>query len=988
VDLTAGAAAMAESRKSALSCVNAKGRGANLSTDKLTFGPFELYPDRRLLLEDGRPTRLGSRALDILVALAQRPGEIVGKGELIASVWPDTVVEEANLRVHVAALRKLLGDGRNGARFIENVPGRGYCFVAPVGRTEAQSPPDPGASAPARASTLPAALTRIIGREPDVRALTARAPRRRLVTIVGPGGIGKTTLALVAAERLAPAYRDGVVFVDLALLGDAALLPSALASAFGMPTRTEDATVALAAYLQDKAMLVVLDSCEHLVEATTKLAELLLRAAPGLDVMVTSTERLRAEGEWVHRLSPLAVPAPSREISAVEALRSPAVQMFVDRAAATIGGFNLVDAQAAAVCEICRRLDGMPLAIELAAGRADTFEPRELAALLDDRFRVLNRGRRTAMPRHRTLRAMLDWSYGLLSRPEQRVLRRLAVFNGGFGLTAASAVVGDADGLDAIAIEDCLMSLVAKSLVATESGDADTQYRLLDTTRAYAREELATAGEHAPYARRHAEHFRAVFERAEAEWDTRPTEEWLAAIVRQLGNLRSALDWAFAPEGARNGELAIGVALTVAAVPVWCQLSLVDEGLRHVERALAVIEAEPGDDRRRTRLLAALGWLQMYATTGVDRSAAAWRAALTGAARLGDTDYQLRATWALWADRQNHGAFRESLDLARRFQALAADAADPADRLVADRMLGASLHFLGEQTEARAQIERFLVGYSAPQRRSHAVRFQFDQRVTARITLARILWVQGFADQAMRDVETNVADAAALGHGLSLCNALAQAACPIALLVGDLDAAERFTAMLRRGTAEQALDVWRAYADCFDGEIMIRRGRHTAGLRLLEPALDELRRANFVQYRTAFLAALAHGLTVAGQLGEARAAVGEALTQCERTGECWSLSELLRLQAEIVLLLGEPDAATEAEASFQRSLATARDQGALSWELRAATSLAAFWRARHRHAEGRDILSGVLARFTEGFGTADLRLAKTLLNELERDAAD
>jgi predicted ATPase/DNA-binding winged helix-turn-helix (wHTH) protein len=950
----------------------------------LAFGPFELHPVRRLLLEAGKPLRLGSRAFDILVALAQRAGEVVGKDELIARVWPGTSVEEANLRVHVAALRKALGDGRPGLRFVANVPGRGYCFVAPVTATSQEPRPaaGPDPAEPGRARNVPAPLTRAIGRADEVRALAAQLPRRRFVTVAGPGGIGKTTVALAAAEGLAAAYPDGAVFVDLAPVGDPSLVPGALASALGLAIRSEDRVPGLVAFLRDKAMLVVLDGCEHVVEAAAALAEAILKGAPGLGVLATSREPLRAEGEWVQRLPPLGLPPASAALTAAEAQQFPAVELFVERASACLDSFEIGDAEAPVVAEICRRLDGIALAIEMAAGRVDSLGLRELAALLDDRFRVLTRGRRTALPRHQTLRATLDWSHGSLPGPERTVLRRLSAFNGGF-TPAAAREVAAGGGIARPEVGDLLASLVAKSLVAAELGDAGMHYRLLDTTRAYARERLDESGEAEGCARRHAEHHRRLFERAEAEWDTRPTAEWLAAYARQIDDLRAALDWAFSP----GGDAAVGVALTVAAVPLWCQLSLVDEGLGRVERALAVFETGPDrDGRRGMRLRAALGWLQMYAAAGVERSAAAWRTALGLAEGLGDADYQLRALWALWADRQNRGEFRESLALAQRFRALAARAPDPADRLVGDRMAGASLHFLGDQAGARERIERVLGRYVAPVRRSHAVRFQFDQRATARNTLARVLWLQGLPDRAMREVEGNVEDALSMGHALTLCNTLARAACPVGLLAGDLAAAGRFAAMLRRSTTEHALDVWHAYADCYEGELLVRRGDPGAGLRLLQPAIDELRRVGFAQYLTAFLGALARGLAGTGRADEALAAVEEALERCARTGEGWCLAELQRLRGEALAALGAPGADSAAEAAFQEALRTARGQGALSWELRSATSLAGLWRGQGRHREARDLLAPVRARFEEGSGTADLLRATGLLEELRRAA--
>jgi predicted ATPase/DNA-binding winged helix-turn-helix (wHTH) protein len=954
-----------------------------VSEPVVTFGPFQLLAEQRLLLENGKPVALGSRALDILLALVESAGAVVSKEQLIARVWPDTVVEEANLRVHIAALRKALGDGHNGRRFISNIPGRGYSFVAAVDRQQGSAgASETPAPRPGRTYNLPARLTRLIGRAEVVCTLVAQLPQRRLITIAGPGGVGKTSVALAVADASATSYRDGAAFIDLAPIADPLLVPSALASVLGLALRSGDPIPRLVSALHDRQMLIVLDCCEHVIEPAAVLVEALLKHAPGVSVLATSREPLRADGEWVHRLPPLGLPPPSITLTAKEALQWPAVQLFVERASAGLGGFELADAEAPVVAEICRRLDGIALAIEFAAGRVEAFGVQGLTTLLNDRFKVLTRGRRTALPRQQTLRATLDWSYEHLPQPEQFTLRRLSIFNGVFTLDAAREVVTD-DDIPSENIHDRLASLIAKSLVVTGVSDADLHYRLLDTTRAYALEKLDESGERERRARRHAEYYRGLFERAETEWETRPTREWLTHYGREIDNLRAALAWAFSPAG----DTSVGIALAVAAVPLWFQLSLVDECLGWVERALAALDMAPEqNERRRMQLYAALGWLQMYATAKLENSTAAWRTALRLAEELGDTDYQLRALWALWADRINHAEFREALTLASQFRSRSARAGNVADQLVGDRITGASLHFLGNQAGARECIERMLERYTTPISRSHAVRFQFDQRVTARYTLARVLWLQGFADQAVRDVTDNIEQAVSQNHVLSLCNALAQSACPIALLVGDFGMAERYTAMLRSHTTKNSLDVWRAYADGFDGERLIRCGDLDGGLSLLRRAVDELWHAGFVQYHTAFLIALALGLVHAGQAADARVMIEKALQRCERTGESWALAELHRIRGKTLLSEQTSSANPAVEAAFLQSLDIAREQKVLSWELRTAVSLAKLWRDQRRLREARDLLTSIYPRFTEGFGTSDLVSAVAVMNELDQPA--
>jgi predicted ATPase/DNA-binding winged helix-turn-helix (wHTH) protein len=458
------------------------------------FGPFRLFPARQLLLEGAAPVRLGSRALEILAALVERPGELVSKDELTARVWPHTVVEESSLKVHVAALRRVLGEGRRGRRFIATVSGRGYRFVAPVEHSNPAVPPAYQNGVPVSAHNLPASLTRMIGRAETIDALGRQLSQHRLVTVVGPGGIGKTTVAIAAAEALIAAYDRGVRFVDLAPMGDPQFVPGAVAAAVGLAIHSENTATVLTTYLRSKRILLVLDSCEHVIEAAASLAEQIISGAPNVHILATSREPLRLRGEQVQRLSPLASPPSSPGLTAAEALTFPAVQLFTERAAESLEGFELSDADAPVVADICRKVEGIALGIELAATRIDALGVRTLSTLLDDRFRLLRQERRTYLSRHRSLAASLDWSYAALPEAERTILCRLSVVAGPFTVEAASAVAAGA-GIAPSEVIDGIENLVAKSLLSAEVSGPVAEYRLLDTTRAYALEKLAESGE-------------------------------------------------------------------------------------------------------------------------------------------------------------------------------------------------------------------------------------------------------------------------------------------------------------------------------------------------------------------------------------------------------------------------------------------------------------------------------------------------------------
>lgn len=473
----------------------------------LTFSSFRFFPARRLLYEADRPLRLGGRAVDILHVLLERAGEIVTKEQLIAHVWPDTVVEEGNLRVHVAALRKTLGDGGSGPRHIESVVGRGYCFIAPVLRSDEAAPAAIAAAAATAAAAaeaaepcaLPPPMQRMVGRAHTVATLGAQLAERRFVSIVGTGGMGKTTVALAIAEAVQAAGRR-VCLVDLAPLNDPAQVPAALAAALGQ----QEAAADPAAALRGQDMLIVFDSCEHLLEAVSVLAEQILRGTTAVKLLATSREPLRADGEWVHRLPALEQPPEGAALTLEQAMAYPSVQLFVERVQASAAAPALGDADVAAMGELCRRLDGIPLALELAAARVELFGVRGLAARLDDSFLLLKGGRRTAKVRHRTLEATLDWSYALLGDTERAVLRRLSVFRHSFTLEAALQLGEGGEVRPGEAME-ALSNLVSKSLLAAVSEGGAARYRLLDTTRSYAAAKLADSGEQAAVLARYAE---------------------------------------------------------------------------------------------------------------------------------------------------------------------------------------------------------------------------------------------------------------------------------------------------------------------------------------------------------------------------------------------------------------------------------------------------------------------------------------------------
>jgi predicted ATPase/DNA-binding winged helix-turn-helix (wHTH) protein len=944
----------------------------------ISFGPFRLLAEQRLLLEGDKPVRLGNRAFDILTALVESAGEVVGKEKLIARAWPQTFVEEANLKIQVSALRRVLGDCQEGNRYIVTVVGRGYNFVAPL-RIDEPSQTLPPATVPAAAlHNLPLAVTRMIGREEAVRALIARLLRQRLVTIVGPGGIGKTTAALAVAERMTAEYEHGVWLIDLASLGDARLVPSAVATVLSLQIPAEDPIHGLVAAVSDNRMLLLLDNCEHVIDEVASLATALLGGAKGVDILATSREPLGVAGENEYRLGPLGSPPASSKLSAAEAAAFPAVQLFVERVTAIVEDFALTDENTSLVLELCRGLDGLPLAIEFAAPGVEVLGLEGLAARLDDSLPLLGSRRRGRVPRHRTMRAVIDWSYGLLSEGEQLFFSALGIFSGGFTVEAAAAVAMDSAtiGIETI---DRLADLVAKSLVVADVSGAKPRFRLLETTRAYAIEKLGESGERQHVARRHANFYRSLFERAEDESVARVADDWLSDYACEIDNLRAALDWGFSA----GGDGLIAGALTAAGAPLWMRLSLLEECRSRAHKALGIRGIR--DPRLEMRLHAALG----ASTSEASELGSAFTKALDIAESLGQTEYQLRALRGLYSYHNASGRYRVALPFAQKFYALTAAGSAANDRLFGERMMGVAKHFLGDQSTAHRHLELVLTQVAAddrgpdgmrPRTDSYIIRFHTDLRISARMYLARVLWLQGLSDQAVHTAQKSIEEAQAAGHALSLCTALALAACPIALWTGNLPMAANYARQLLDHSRRHFLPLWNAYGSLFHRIVAIRSGDLDGGVPVPHVSVRELAGPNVTFRFLTGLVELAEALTHAGRIADGLAVVEAGMEQSEAG---WLTPELLRLKGELLLLQRTAAGAETAEGLFRQALDGARRQEMLSWELRAATSLARLLRHQGRPADAIAYLRPVYNRFTEGLGTADLVAAKQLLDKAD-----
>ncbi|MEJ0019605.1 MAG: winged helix-turn-helix domain-containing protein [Acetobacteraceae bacterium] len=941
------------------------------------FGPFRLTASERLLTKGDEPVAVGGRALDILVMLVERAGEVVTRRELIDRVWPDIIVEEANLRVHLAGLRKLLGEGKDGARYITNVPGRGYCFVSPVRR----SWPDSGgaqATAPATAATaapkLPAPLARMIGRQAAVATLRTLLTTHRFVNIVAPGGMGKTTVAVAVAHAMLHEFDDAAYFVDLGAVTDGALVASAVAAAVGCFVRTADPVPGLLAFLVDKRALLILDSCEHVIEAVAALTERLFSEAPHVHLLATSRELLRVEGENVYLLHPLETPMDDGELTAAQALDWPAVQLFMERAAASGYRVELSDADASTAVSICRRLDGIALAIELAASRVGAYGLRGTAELLGNRFGLLWQGRRTALPRHQTLQAMLDWSYNLLSPREQTILCRLSVFVGHFTLEAALAVAGDTPA-DAAQVANAIAGLVDKSLVWNSAIDGATYHRLLDTTRAYAAIKLAEGGDPATVAQRHARHYADHLTRIAL------SAHGLGSAPEHsphMGNIRAALEWSLS----ETGDSTIGVELAARSAPLFLAASLLAECERWCRRALTALP-DDGDRHVELALQEALAISSMFTRGNGSDVLAGIQRGLDLAVALGDRRRQIHLHAGLNVFLTRIGAFREALDAAGTSVAIAAEIGDPGAVVIAEWMLGVVHHLIGNQQAAQFHCERGLE-LAATWDHIDVDFFGYDHRVRALVTLARALWLRGRPEQALHVTRQAIDEATRRDHPVTLCIAYIYAI-PVYLWTGDLEGARAGITQLIAHGGKYSLGPYHAVGMALQGELAVQEGRTVAGVQLLRQALATLQAERHNILAPGFYRALAEGLARCGQFAEAEATIADAIGAAGDAQERFDLPDLLRTRGEILLSIPQPDLVA-AEESLIGAVDLARERAAPGWELRAALPLARLWISKGRAREALDLLTGLLQHFREDYTMPDLEAARGLLHELHEHA--
>lgn len=920
----------------------------------LGFGPFLLYRTQRRLLDNGQPVRIGSRALDLLIVLVEHAGQVLSREALMRHLWPREVVEENTLRVHVAALRKVIGSDQHQGRYIANVPGRGYSFIAEVFThredTDTSSLIAPGAT------RLPAVLARIVGRDEAVATLSALLQTQRFVSIVGAGGLGKTSVALLVAEATCARHAQGAWFVDLASVPAGASVTEAFASAMQVPTVAGDLASRLLKHLTRQQALIVVDNCEHVLEPLAPLLERILDECPDVRILATSREPVRAAGEWVHLLAALAFPLDSEPLSVQDALRFSAIQLFAERAKAGDDQFELTQDNLAQAIEVCRQLDGIPLAIELTAALVRVFSLRGVMNGLGEKLLTLGRGRRMAVSRHQTLHAMLDWSHQLLSPVEKKVLHHLSVFTTGMSMACAVAVAED-DDLTAADVRLTVAALSTKSWLYADALTEPVRFHMHGLARTFAQEQLRASGAWDRATRRHADHMLTKIQEARQDWARLDRAAWLDRYAPFSVDVRTAISRTLhQPDGTARAE-----ALMADAWVLGFQLHQFADYLALAKQILRALEDQGGDpmaELRMHRIIALLDGPQISPRT---RDTFHGEKALALAKQIGSDELLTSCLVINFLEKVSNGDYKGALENGLYLQARADRMNDPLATASCERMLAVSHHLLGHHDIAKDMAQRVIAhqGWKPSFALPATV---LSQQAGARIVLARTAWLQGRPDTAQTLCQQLVHAAIEEGD-VALSQAIGLAALPVALWRGDWAGARALTVRLRHEASRRGLVFeWAAWLETIDA--------------IIELGADNPQCAQ-VLHANSNLIPVDHAVTFN------RHGLDERACERARSGLVgWCAPEVMRAQALAWLDTGEvpPGRQAQAEALLEASLRLARQQGALAWVLRSATSLAQVWAGGPRAQEGMDLLAGVLAQFTEGLDTRDVLLARAVLN--------
>ncbi|MET3667203.1 winged helix-turn-helix domain-containing protein [Caulobacter sp. 1776] len=926
------------------------------------FGPFHLHKRHRKLLCGTEEVRIGGRGMDVLVALAERQGQLVRKRELIQAAWPDTFVQEANLKVTVAYIRRALRRHAPAGEFIKTIVGRGYWLSA-------EGPPDEGP--PPRSALAAAPLPQrqdIIGREVEIDRVKALLRVSRLVSVVGAGGIGKTTLVSGVAHDLAAQSGAPVAFVDLSGVTREEFVADALATALAVSSGGASLQ-GLCSILARQRMLLVLDTCEHVLSAVSHICEVLLARTAHLRILTTSREILRARSERVLWLNALAFPSNDQFDEIESAMRYPAPRLLVRRAYEE-RGHAPQDSDAQALVQICREVDGSPLAIELVAARVAARGARTALAELRNNVLVLRRRHGGEPRRQRTLLDTMKWSYSLLTAHEASALQACSVFAGVFGHEAVLELAGSV-ALSPIEIIDALAGLRSKSMVAVEHREGGLVFRLLDSTRAFAEALLERRDEAAFVYSAHARWVLKMLGQAAADQPAMSPRLWRAAYAHLIYDMRKALDWTLR----RSADRLLGVELVAAGLPLCHDLSLSGEIRANCELALSELrrlgDREPSLE---LRLVVALASVSTYLATDSNQASALFQRAIELARATGDPQAECRALGAFATYELMRGRVDNVAGALMAMRPVAARANQPA-ALWEEEQLRAQYEIrICDFDAAHARVQR-LFGEMQGEAQRAVPSFQIHQKMNVQVQLAALNWLTGHSRDAIRVAETAAVDARQVQHGLTLVHCLAQGVVWTLIQAGEYEAVLPHIETLQSAIYRHGIAAWVPVADTYSAVIAAYLGQRPDPARLRSAFYGV--RAGVVQIRhDARFTLIADAMIANGQAGDAAEIIQHVF---DTNAEPWGKSELLRLKAAIEQAHGRTSQARDLLFS---AVETARASGSIAWTLRAVSDLASLSRGTAWEQESLCDLASICERFAGEYETRDLRTARRFLTEI------
>ncbi|MER8573716.1 winged helix-turn-helix domain-containing protein [Mesorhizobium sp. M1338] len=889
----------------------------------LRFAEFELDIQQRRLLKDGALIRLGSRAFDLLTALVLRANQVIAKEDLIREVWPNTTVSEGALRVHMASLRKALGLG-SPCPFLRHVANQGYIFEVNVEERGV----DPKNPRRADLAGLPAFAMNVIGRRGFVESCLAVLDKG-VLTIVGPGGIGKTTVASLIVQEAAGDF-EKIVFVDLGALAGEGRIALSLASQFGLTSYGDSPLPGIIKAIGGQRVLLFFDNCEHLVDEAANVIEELTRRVPKAQIIATSREPLRIQSETVRRLGPLEMPS---EIEAEAFLtKFPAVELFLERASLSMGdSWTNSPGDLSNIATIVRKLDGIPLAIELAAARIVDLGISALLQSLDSPLTVLRRGRRTAPPRQQTLRATLDWSYSYLSEDEKQLLMLLSSFARAFSYNAATAISRDFLGPEAF--DDALTGLLAKSLISQR--EAGGQLKLLETTKEYAGVKLNETTYAEDVRGTHARFVLGQLPATEQDWDKQTTHEWLATHGSLIDDLRAGLKWA---DSAAEHRLFVDLASNSDLL--WTQLGLMGEQFLVVQQAIEKLAKIGQDPVAEAKLRTAYGAISynLHSVQGDDDSIQQFELAAKAAELVGEPAQAVRAYSGICAILIVQGRYEAADKLTWKVDK---ELGLPARSTIV-RIAAHNSHYMGRNDDAVRFALEAIDANGALRKGTRTSGVHFSQRHLALMVMAKTAWIMGSTDRALAILDELLGEAAEINHGVSSCLVLSVGAVPMYHCMGHTNLSRKYLDRLQHVSETNSLFRWKEWAESYE---LLGFGRSPT-----KDADDVIRD----------LLKGAHGPRLENTVVVAGGRAPQQLLDLAISGEAgWCKAELFRLKGELSARSGG-----DGRNWIKRGLELAYQQKALLWQLRCATSLVELETGPER-GEARRTLEQILAAFPQ-----------------------